>query len=179
MAADDVLLWSDRWWHDSRRMGQQHFGQHPVGSVWRATRRVIGQLDILFHYVLFQSPSTEYCTRYLAQGNTDLVPDEGATGTPVIDLATGSIDLATFPREVVAGVSANYYHRIHALNITNSNEQPYSPGDRHRVRSGHGCGRQRHHGDVCGHPAFAAPDATLAGGPPLRRNAAKNYPLML
>jgi hypothetical protein len=73
------------------------------------------------------SPSTEYGTRYHSQGNTDLVPEEGATGTPVIDPVSGTIYLDAFTREVVAGVSTNYFHRIHALNITNGNEQPYSP----------------------------------------------------
>jgi uncharacterized repeat protein (TIGR03806 family) len=73
------------------------------------------------------SPSSEYGTRYHAQGNTDLVPEEGATGTPVIDPVSGTIYLDAFTREVVAGVSTNYFHRIHALNITNGNEQPYSP----------------------------------------------------
>jgi len=69
------------------------------------------------------SPSTEYGTRYHAQGNTDLVPEEGATGTPVIDPVSGTIYLDAFTREVVTGVSTNYYHRIHALNITNGTER--------------------------------------------------------
>jgi uncharacterized repeat protein (TIGR03806 family) len=73
------------------------------------------------------SPSPEYGTRYHTQGNTDLLPEEGLTGTPVIDPVSGTIYLDAFTREVVAGVSTNYFHRIHALNITNGNEQPYSP----------------------------------------------------
>jgi len=73
------------------------------------------------------SPSTEYGTRYHAQGNTDLVPEEGASGTPVIDPVSGTIYLDAFTREVVPGVATNYYHRIHALSITNGSERPYSP----------------------------------------------------
>jgi hypothetical protein len=73
------------------------------------------------------SPSTEYGTRYHTQGNTDFVPEEGATGTPVIDPVAGTIYLDAFTREVVAGVSTNYYHRIHALGITDGTERPYSP----------------------------------------------------
>jgi uncharacterized repeat protein (TIGR03806 family) len=73
------------------------------------------------------SPSTEYGARYHAQGNTDLIPEEGATGTPVIDPVSGMIYLDAFTREVVPGVSTNYFHRIHALNVTNGNEQPFSP----------------------------------------------------
>jgi hypothetical protein len=73
------------------------------------------------------SPSTEYGTAYHAVGNLDVVPEEGMAAAPVIDLATGSIYVDAFTREVVAGVSTNYFHRIHALNITNGTEQPYSP----------------------------------------------------
>ena len=73
------------------------------------------------------SPSTEYGTRYHTQGNTDLVPEEGATGTPVIDPVSGTIYLDAFTREVVPGVSTNYYHRLHALDLTNGHERPYSP----------------------------------------------------
>jgi uncharacterized repeat protein (TIGR03806 family) len=74
------------------------------------------------------SPTTEYGARYHpGVGNLDVVPEEGMAGTPVIDPATGTIYLDAFTREVVAGVSTNYFHRLHALNITNGNEQPYSP----------------------------------------------------
>jgi hypothetical protein len=73
------------------------------------------------------SPSTEYGTAYHTVGNLDVVPEEGMAAAPVIDLATGSIYVDAFTREVVAGVSTNYFHRIHALKITNGTEQPYSP----------------------------------------------------
>ncbi len=51
----------------------------------------------------------------------------GFTGTPVIDPATGTLYVNVATREVVAGVSTNYIHRIHALNITNGTERSYSP----------------------------------------------------
>ncbi len=74
------------------------------------------------------SPTVEFGARYHpGVGNLDIVPEEGMTGTPVIDPATGTIYLDAFTREVVTGVSTNYFHRLHALNITNGNEQPYSP----------------------------------------------------
>jgi uncharacterized repeat protein (TIGR03806 family) len=73
------------------------------------------------------SPSTEYGARYHTVGNLDVVPEEGTASTPVIDPASGTIYFDTFTREVVAGVSTNYFHRIHALNIANGIEQPYSP----------------------------------------------------
>ena len=74
------------------------------------------------------SPSIEYGARYHpGVGNLDIVPEEGAASAPVIDPVTGTIYVDAFTREVVAGVSTNYFHRIHALNITNGYEQPYSP----------------------------------------------------
>jgi autotransporter-associated beta strand protein len=75
-----------------------------------------------------QSPSLEYGARYHpGVGNLDVVPEEGAASAPVIDPVSGTIYLDAFTREVVAGVSTNYFHRIHALNITNGFERPYSP----------------------------------------------------
>ena len=73
------------------------------------------------------SPTPEYGRRYHAQGNTDVVPEEGILCTPVIDPLSGSLFVDAFTREVVAGVSTNYFHRIHALNILDGTEQPYSP----------------------------------------------------
>ncbi|MGC9943852.1 MAG: chitobiase/beta-hexosaminidase C-terminal domain-containing protein, partial [Verrucomicrobiota bacterium] len=56
----------------------------------------------------------------------DIVPEVGITGTPVIDPVSGTIYVDVFTREIGA-TSTNYYHRIHALNITNGVEQPGSP----------------------------------------------------
>ncbi|HEV7923931.1 MAG TPA: LamG-like jellyroll fold domain-containing protein, partial [Verrucomicrobiae bacterium] len=70
------------------------------------------------------SDNGEFGNRYAAQ-YPDLIPDVGITGTPVIDLASGTIYFDVATREV--GATTNYYHRIHALNITNGAEQPYSP----------------------------------------------------
>ena len=73
------------------------------------------------------SPSPEYGKRYHAEGNLDVVPEEGMVGTPVIDSTSGTIYVDAFTREVLAGVSTNYYHRLHALDITTGNERSYSP----------------------------------------------------
>ena len=73
------------------------------------------------------SPTPEYGKRYHAEGNLDVVPEEGMVGTPVIDPASGTIYVDAFTREVLAGVSTNYYHRLHALDITTGNERSYSP----------------------------------------------------
>lgn len=60
--------------------------------------------------------------RYCGNCYPDIVPEVGVTGTPVIDPATGSLYLDVFTREAGA-----FYHRLHALNITNGLEQSYSP----------------------------------------------------
>ena len=65
--------------------------------------------------------------RYCVTCYPDIIPEVGVTGTPVIDPVTGTIYLDVFTREVVTGVSTNFYHRIHALNITNGTERSYSP----------------------------------------------------
>ena len=56
---------------------------------------------------------------------TDIVPEVGITGTPAIDLASGTLYVDARTR--VVGATVNYYHSVHALNITNGAEQPYSP----------------------------------------------------
>jgi autotransporter-associated beta strand protein len=63
--------------------------------------------------------------RYCGNCFPDIVPEVGVTGTPVIDPATGTLYLDVFTREVTT--TTNFYHRLHALNITNGMEQPYSP----------------------------------------------------
>jgi hypothetical protein len=53
---------------------------------------------------------------------TDIVPEVGITSTPVIDTNSGTIYLDAFTHE-----GANYFHRIHALNLTNGMERSFSP----------------------------------------------------
>lgn len=57
---------------------------------------------------------------------TDIVPEVGITSTPVIDSSSGTIYVDAFTGEVGGGTT-NYYHRIHALKISDGSEQPYSP----------------------------------------------------
>jgi mono/diheme cytochrome c family protein len=70
------------------------------------------------------SDNSEFGLRY-GDPYSAVVPNIGITGTPVIDIASGTIYVNVTTREV--GTATNYYHRIHALNITNGTEQPYSP----------------------------------------------------
>ena len=71
------------------------------------------------------SASQEFGTRYNGGNYTDLVPEVGITGTSVIDPSSGTLYVDVHTREVSA--TTNYYHRIHALNITNGMERSYSP----------------------------------------------------
>ena len=65
-------------------------------------------------------------TRYNNGSYLDVQPEVGVTGTPVIDLNNGTLYVDAFTGEISGGVT-NYFHRLHALNITNGTEQPYSP----------------------------------------------------
>ncbi|GEM_PF-216038 len=66
--------------------------------------------------------STYYATRY---HHNVLNPLIGITGTPVIDPASGTLYLDVFSGNV-SNTPAGF-HTIHALNITNGAERPYSP----------------------------------------------------
>jgi uncharacterized repeat protein (TIGR03806 family) len=71
------------------------------------------------------SNNHEFGSRYNNGNYTDLIPEIGITGTPVIDAASGTLYVDVLTREVTT--TTNYYHRIHALDITTGNERPYSP----------------------------------------------------
>ncbi len=64
-------------------------------------------------------------TRYNGNAYTDIEPEVGITGTPVIDTNSGTLYVDAFTG--VAGGTTNYFHTLHALNITNGQEEPYSP----------------------------------------------------
>ena len=71
------------------------------------------------------SYNNEFGNRYQGTYYGDIVPVVGITGTPVIDPSSGTLYVDVHTREV--GATTNYYHRIHALSITNGAEQAYSP----------------------------------------------------
>jgi hypothetical protein len=64
--------------------------------------------------------------RYNNNSFTDIIPEVGITGTPVIDLNSGTLYVDAFTGEPGGGVT-NYFHRLHALNITNGTERAGSP----------------------------------------------------
>ena len=75
--------------------------------------------------IAVSSYNNEFGNRGTGSYYPDIDPAVGITGTPVIDLASGTIYVDVHTREV--GTTTNYFHRIHALNITNGAEQAYSP----------------------------------------------------
>ena len=66
------------------------------------------------------TPNNDFGNRYGPY--SDIEPEVGITSTPVIDLASGTLYVDAFTHE-----GSIYFHRIHALNITNGVEQPHSP----------------------------------------------------
>jgi uncharacterized repeat protein (TIGR03806 family) len=68
----------------------------------------------------------EFGGRYHNNVYQDMLPLVGITGTPVIDPATGTLYVDAFTR-VVNEAGTNYYHHIHALNITNGMERSFGP----------------------------------------------------
>lgn len=68
------------------------------------------------------TPTNAFGNRYNGGLYTDITPEVGITGTPVIDFARGTLFVDAFTRE-----AAGYIHRLHALNITNGSERPNSP----------------------------------------------------
>jgi len=64
------------------------------------------------------TPNADFGTRYNGGQYTDITNEVGITGTPVIDLTSGTLYVDTFTHE-----SGSYFHRMHALNITNGTEK--------------------------------------------------------
>jgi hypothetical protein len=59
-------------------------------------------------------------------GISDIVPEVGITGTPVVDASTGTLYVVAKTQEESGGTT-NFVYRLHALNITTGEEQSGSP----------------------------------------------------
>jgi uncharacterized repeat protein (TIGR03806 family) len=83
---------------------------------------------LLWHTNLGNAASTtngEFGERYGTLTKT-FGPTVGITGTPVINLASGTLYVVVRTRSS-GPTFTNYFSYVHALNITNGTEQPYSP----------------------------------------------------
>ena len=57
----------------------------------------------------------------------NIMPELGITGTPVIDPVAGTIFMEARTKVISAGPVTNFYHMLHALDITTGQERPNSP----------------------------------------------------
>ena len=103
------------------------------------------------------TPSPDFGTRY--GSFSAILPEIGITSTPVIDLASGTLYVDTFTHEGSA-----YYHKLHALVLTNGAERPGSPALVRATYPGVGVGTSNGvvHFEAKQHIQRAA--LTLAGG---------------
>ncbi len=62
--------------------------------------------------------NANFGSRYNGDAYTDIEPEVGITGTPVIDTNSGTLYLDAFTGVVTVNVT-NYFHKMHALDITN------------------------------------------------------------
>jgi hypothetical protein len=92
----------------------------PGGLLWKTNLGVSAVTTIPGVFT-----NKNFGTRY-NNAYADISPEVGITGTPVIDLASGTLYVDAFTGEIGGGVT-NYFHRLHALNITNGTEQSFSP----------------------------------------------------
>ena len=77
-----------------------------------------GGIDLVNHH--------EFGGRYHDNVYSDMLPQVGITGTPVIDPVSETLYVDSFTRtETPAGPT--FHHKIHALNITDGSERSFSP----------------------------------------------------
>ena len=97
--------------------------EHNSVYAFDADRNTGAYAGLLWHVTLGTSaatPNPDFGSRYGPY--SDIAVEVGITGTPVIDLASGTLYVDAFTHE-----GSSYFHRIHALNITNGTEQAGSP----------------------------------------------------
>ena len=78
----------------------------------------------LWHTSFLSTGVTTVPSGDLLSGNTDINPEVGITGTPVIDLSTGILYVAA---ETLENSGASFVKKLHALSMTTGTEMPNSP----------------------------------------------------
>lgn len=91
------------------------------GLLWKINLGPAAVTTILGVYT-----NRNFGTRYNGDAYTDIIPQVGITGTPVIDTNSGTLYVDAFTG-TVSGGKTNYVHTLHALNITNGQECSFSP----------------------------------------------------
>ena len=71
-------------------------------------------------------PTGETYGSFLDVGTSDIIPDIGITGTPVIDPVSNTIYVVSKTKN---GGTTTYHHRLHALNLMTGVEEANSPVD--------------------------------------------------
>ncbi len=105
----------------------------------------------------------EFGGRYHNNVFQDMLPKIGITGTPVIDPDSGTLYVDAFTR-TESETGPSFHHKIHALNITDGSERPFSPVE--VTASVPGTGFDSSNGVVTFDPRqhIQRPALTLAGG---------------
>lgn len=105
----------------------------------------------------------EFGGRYHNNVLQDLLPRVGITGTPVIDAVSGTLYVDAFTR-TATDTATNFQHKIHALNLINGAERPFSPVEVMASVPGNGVGSSNGLLQFEARQHMQRPALTLAGG---------------
>jgi hypothetical protein len=104
------------------------------------------------------TPNSDFGTRYNSGKYLDITNEVGITGTPVIDLTRATLYVDAFTHE-----GSSYFHRLHAINITNGTER-MTPTTIAATFPGNGVGSSGGNVVFNAKQQLQRPALTLAGG---------------